>query len=240
MIMTDMNTLENAIQEKLAAMDQRKRQHQENLHEKMTDYEQRRQQYTTLADRLVRETIEPRLKKLAEHFDNMVFLERESGQHTRVCCFQQTARFPARAKLELAISRDGQYERLFLIYRLEILPVFFAYEGSDQVPFPLERVDAEKVAAWVDAKLLGFLEAYLRVETVDEYQRDNMVTDPVCGMQINKVYAAAQAEFQGQTYYFCVQECKDKFAANPAAFVEGAGRAGGKQGTVARAEEIPK
>ncbi len=42
-----------------------------------------------------------------------------------------------------------------------------------------------------------------------------MVHDPVCNMEVNEQNAEAQSKFQGQTYYFCSQECKDKFDKNP-------------------------
>jgi Cu+-exporting ATPase len=45
------------------------------------------------------------------------------------------------------------------------------------------------------------------------------VTDPVCKMEIDSESGAAQSEFQGQTYFFCATECKDKFDANPQPFV---------------------
>ncbi len=48
----------------------------------------------------------------------------------------------------------------------------------------------------------------------------NLVTDPVCGMRINKAYAAAQMKYQGQTYYFCLEESKNKFAADPSAYLD--------------------
>jgi YHS domain-containing protein len=40
-------------------------------------------------------------------------------------------------------------------------------------------------------------------------------TDPVCGMQVETTQAPAQSEYQGQTYYFCSEECKRTFDANP-------------------------
>jgi Cu+-exporting ATPase len=55
----------------------------------------------------------------------------------------------------------------------------------------------------------------LRLETEDHYQLDNLATDPVCGMQVNKAHAAAQLEYRGATYYFCVAECHGRFAADP-------------------------
>jgi YHS domain-containing protein len=47
---------------------------------------------------------------------------------------------------------------------------------------------------------------------VDHYQQENIVTDPVGGMQLNKLFAPAHTEHQGQAYYFCVDECRQKFA----------------------------
>ena len=44
--------------------------------------------------------------------------------------------------------------------------------------------------------------------------------DPVCGMQVEENKAPSQREFEGETYYFCSQECKKKFDANPAQFSE--------------------
>lgn len=44
------------------------------------------------------------------------------------------------------------------------------------------------------------------------------VVDPVCGMEIEAETAAAKAEYQGKTYYFCMQGCRDKFVADPAKY----------------------
>ncbi len=42
-----------------------------------------------------------------------------------------------------------------------------------------------------------------------------MVTDPVCGMKIQKEQAAGQSTHAGHTYYFCSAGCQKKFEANP-------------------------
>jgi Cu+-exporting ATPase len=42
-----------------------------------------------------------------------------------------------------------------------------------------------------------------------------LVTDPVCGMQINSDTAAVSAEHNGQTYWFCSTGCRDAFQADP-------------------------
>jgi Cu+-exporting ATPase len=45
-----------------------------------------------------------------------------------------------------------------------------------------------------------------------------MVTDPVCGMRIDPDDAAATAEHEGKTYYFCSEACRDAFVDDPASY----------------------
>lgn len=49
--------------------------------------------------------------------------------------------------------------------------------------------------------------------------------DPVCGMQVEEQKAAGQTEHQGQKYYFCSQDCQEKFEQNPRQYAHGAGQA---------------
>ena len=46
-----------------------------------------------------------------------------------------------------------------------------------------------------------------------------MVTDPVCGMRIDPDDAVGTVEYNGVTYYFCSEFCRDAFVADPAAYV---------------------
>jgi YHS domain-containing protein len=45
--------------------------------------------------------------------------------------------------------------------------------------------------------------------------------DPVCGMRVDEQSAAGQSQYQGQTYYFCSQGCKQKFDQNPQQYASG-------------------
>ena len=45
-------------------------------------------------------------------------------------------------------------------------------------------------------------------------------TDPVCGMKVDPAEAAAEAEHEGRTYYFCSKGCAQKFNADPARYVK--------------------
>ena len=55
-----------------------------------------------------------------------------------------------------------------------------------------------------------------------------MGLDPVCKMEVNPASAEAQSEYEGQTFYFCSQECKRKFDANPQQYLDDTDRAQGK------------
>jgi P-type Cu+ transporter len=48
------------------------------------------------------------------------------------------------------------------------------------------------------------------------------VKDPVCGMQVDPRTAKHSAEHGGDTYYFCAARCREKFAADPARYLEAA------------------
>ncbi|WP_254984315.1 heavy metal translocating P-type ATPase [Rhodopseudomonas palustris] len=46
------------------------------------------------------------------------------------------------------------------------------------------------------------------------------VIDPVCGMTVDPATAKHRFDYQGQTYYFCAARCREKFAADPAAYLD--------------------
>ena len=41
------------------------------------------------------------------------------------------------------------------------------------------------------------------------------VLDVVCGLEIDPSRAGARMEYQGETYYFCTQDHRDNFIAEP-------------------------
>jgi len=45
-----------------------------------------------------------------------------------------------------------------------------------------------------------------------------MVTDPVCGMEMEESQAPATTEYEGRIYFFCSAACRAEFEANPQMF----------------------
>lgn len=46
-----------------------------------------------------------------------------------------------------------------------------------------------------------------------------MVTDPVCGMEVDS-NTAEKYEYQGKTYYFCSMDCKQSFQKDPQKYIQ--------------------
>lgn len=213
--MDDLTELERLIQEQLDAAVARRRASQETVRREMEEHERRMAQFAVVVRRLMDDAIRPRVLKLASLFSNAHVIEDESIPHLCVCSFDRTPEYPATTNLSIGVSADSAMENAVISYNLEILPIFFQFEGHDQLVVPLGAIDERAVASWLDAKLLSVTDTYLRLQVVEQYQEDNMVVDPVCGMRINRTDAEATSEYEGQKYYFCVEGCQQKFLNDP-------------------------
>jgi YHS domain-containing protein len=46
-------------------------------------------------------------------------------------------------------------------------------------------------------------------------EKEDFVMDLVCGMELSLEEAKFSAEYKGETYYFCSENCKEHFQKNP-------------------------
>lgn len=44
--------------------------------------------------------------------------------------------------------------------------------------------------------------------------------DPVCGMEVSRLTAIAEINYEGKTYYFCSPGCRDAFEAEPGKYLK--------------------
>ncbi|MGA9511512.1 MAG: YHS domain-containing protein [Candidatus Sulfotelmatobacter sp.] len=47
-----------------------------------------------------------------------------------------------------------------------------------------------------------------------------MTKDPVCGLKVDDGKSEFQTQFAGRKYFFCSDECRKEFEAEPEAYVE--------------------
>lgn len=218
--MSEHEELERQIQARLNRATARACEHQSHAQQRMAEVDRKSVRFNEIARPLVERQLRPRLQKAASFFDNaeVAPLNERSWNHC-TAAFKHTERFPASTRLDLFVIPDDKVDNLVVVYDLSIIPIFFQFEGHDTLAIPVDQVDESSVARWVDRKLIEFVETYLRLEQADEYQRENFVTDPVCGMRINRNSAASQVQLSGVTYYFCIDECRRRFEESPEKYV---------------------
>jgi YHS domain-containing protein len=224
--MTTIEDLERRIKERLEMNEEQRRLRQDQLKQTMNHLEERLKRYTITADRLMETVIRSRLEALGRYLPGLRPVEDRCSRHTRVYRSEPDERIPATVTLEMGVTRDGQAQTLTVFSNLQIVPVLFSFDGSDQFIFPVDAIDESRVTAWVDDHIVRFLDTCLRVESTDIYQATNLVVDPVCGMSINKAVASASMEYHGHRYYFCVEACRSRFAEDPERYLT-AGKDGG-------------
>jgi YHS domain-containing protein len=221
--MDGLEKLEQDIRVKLALATDRRLSEQESDARITDGRERRREAYQRAARQLMASVIRPRIEKVMAFFPNALLSPAEVSTESQWCCrFQKTPEFPASTKLSFLVSPDTEIETAIVTYDLEILPIYFQFQGHDQLVVPIAGLFDGRIEAWLDAKLLGFVDTYLQLQTLDQYQLASQVADPVCGTRINRTAAAAQVAYEGQTYYFCRDECRRQFEFDPLHYVKGA------------------
>jgi YHS domain-containing protein len=125
---------------------------------------------------------------------------------------------PAKVELSFRLGHDGAVENAILDYRLDILPIFIKFDSHDQLIIPLDLHSEEAIAAWIDDKLLAFTRTYFELSFMDQYQKQNLETDPVMHIRFPRAFAARKKEYQGRTYHFYTHESSDEFDKNPSEY----------------------
>ena len=213
-----MDTFQQEVERRLATAHERLNSEQARNALEMAVLSTRYEAYAELADRLIEENLLPRVSTLASQFENAQ-LSHVDGQYMVGCEFRHSTRFPATVKLSIGVSHDERVEDVVAYYELSILPIFMKFQKHVQATWKLDEFNATEFTSWVESQLLVFLETYLRIEEVDQYQQESLCTDPVCGMRIRKSTAVSSVEYGGKTFYFCVDECRKTFQSDPSRYV---------------------
>jgi YHS domain-containing protein len=178
----------------------------------------RRRLFEEIAPRIVQATIRPRLQVVASHFPNAA-PDRAERSDRSAYWFGYCERFPADAKVEISVEHDERIENLVIHYELYIMPVFLKFDPHDKLTVPLAGVNDQVIADWIESKLFNFLDTYLRLDRGAEDFEGEVVVDPVCGMRISRSSAGASMDYRGHPYYFCTDECRQRFAKEPIQYI---------------------
>ncbi len=219
--------LRERIEHLLADIGARRETRWNEVRREMSRLEGRLGRFEATARHWMDDLVLPRLQTLAALFPNSVPLVRTGPAYCAVQSFRHTEDFPVDARVEVRLWLDIVTERIRMTFASSIVPILMDYEREGTIEYGLVAPDSLAVGAFLDERIVRFVQDYLRVREPDSpYQKDRLVTDPVCGMRMRRAEAAASLEHAGRSFHFCVTECRDRFAADPDRYTDVAERPG--------------
>jgi YHS domain-containing protein len=207
--MTDINTLASRIDAEFSAVEQKVKNLQTEQVQEHKQRQNRLEQLGRVFDEL-REIWGPRLDLLVKKFGDRVQTKPRVVPSTREVTFDFQSRL-ARVRLKCAAFTDRDIQKVILSYDLEIVPVLMRFTPHAEIEFPLNAVDKDAAARWIDDRIVDFVQTYLSMGENEIYLKDEMVEDPIARVSFPKVVAAATLEWGGKTFYFVSEETRQEF-----------------------------
>lgn len=185
------------------------RRYQTEDEHRVTDRQQRMEQFVQLCDRLQHvwhrhlEAFSQKLKSQVEVISSVTKSHRSAAIkfHSRRATFNLT----------LTAMTDIDVRRFVLDYTLEIVPILMSFAKNRQLKLPLDNVDPEVVGEWIDDRLVETVQVYFQLHQSCYYLRESLVEDPIAKFEFPMYAAAATCECNGQTYFFISEEARDAF-----------------------------
>jgi YHS domain-containing protein len=207
--MSDISSLLSRIDAEFTAMEGKVKQFQTGKVQEFQDREKRQEQFAKLLESL-QEVWRPRLEALAKKFGERVNVTPtvEPGRRSGTFRFQSSL---ARIDLRFSVFTDPDVRNVIFNYKLDILPIFMKFVSDNSISFPLDSVDREQLAKWVDDRILDFVRTYMELHQNSYYLKDHMVEDPVAKVRLPKFAAATSVDWQGKSYYFISNETRREF-----------------------------
>jgi Cu(I)/Ag(I) efflux system membrane fusion protein len=97
----------------------------------------------------------------------------------------------------------------------EARPVETGWRLSDQVEIGKGLMEGERIV--ISGTFL--IDSESRMKAAGQAAPGSVAADPICGMEVDQRSAAAAgrtSQYQGATYFFCADQCKARFDADPA------------------------
>jgi YHS domain-containing protein len=209
--MPDISNLASRIDAEFSTVEEKVKKFQVEQVETHKQRQQRLEQLGKVFDQL-REIWGPRLELLLKKFERRVQTTPRIVPSAREATFDFQSHL-AHVRLKLSAFTDRDIQKLILGYDLEIIPVLMRFKHHDEVEFPIDKVDKEAVAKWIDDRIVDFVQTYFSMGENEIYLRDSIVEDPIAHVRFPKQAAATSLDWQGQKFYFIGEETRREFAA---------------------------
>lgn len=208
--MPDIDSLAHRIDAEFAAVEKKVKQFQSEQTEEHTERQKRLERLGKVFEEL-RCMWRPRLELLLKKFEGLVQATPRIHPSTREATFDFQSKL-ARIRLKLSACTDRDVRKVILSYDLEIIPVLMRFSPHAEIEFPLDAVDKEAAARWIEDRIVDFVQTYFSLGENEMYLKDRMVEDPIAHVCFPKDAAGSVLEWQGRTFYFIGEETRREFA----------------------------
>jgi YHS domain-containing protein len=183
-----------------------------NRPEKRADDGRRQQRLECLAGafELLRGVWKPRLELLVMKLGDRVQATGHIVPTNREARFELQSGV-ARVRLRFSALTDHDVTTLVLCYDLDIVPALMRFDSHAELEIPLDAVDVDAVAKWIDDRIVQFVQTYSTLIENDADLKDYMVEDPVAGVRFPTEAAAASLEWGGKRHYFISDDSRREF-----------------------------
>jgi hypothetical protein len=208
--MSDISGLAGQIDAAFTAVEQEARKFQADQMQEHQERQKRMDKLGKVFDEL-REIWRPRLELLVKKFGDRVKVTPRIVPSTREAAFEFQSNL-AKVSLKFSAYTDRDVKKVILGYDLDIIPILMRYTPHADIEFPLDKVDKDAAAKWVEARIVEFVRTYLSLGDNEWYLKDQMVEDPIAHVRFPKQAAGATLEWKGQKLYFLGEETRREYA----------------------------
>jgi YHS domain-containing protein len=197
--MSDLNDLACRIDAELSAA----LQQVANRPEKRAEDGRRQKRLESLAPvfELLRGVWKPRLELLAKKLGDRVRATGHIVPTNREAKFELQSEV-GRVCLRFSALSDHDVTTLVLYYDLDIVPALMRFDSHSELEVPLDAVNVDAVAKWIDDRIVQFVQTYSTLLENEADLKDYRVEDPVTGVRFPTEAAAASLEWGGKRHYF--------------------------------------
>jgi hypothetical protein len=208
--MADINKLASRIDAEFSAVEDKVKKAQSQQLGEYKGRQARLEQLGKVFDQL-QAISKPRLELLLKKFGDRVHAKPRIVPSAREVALDFQSHV-ARVRLKFAGFTDRDVQKVILSYDLDIIPVMMRFNPHSELEFPLNAVDMEAAAKWIDDRIIEFVQTYFSMGENEIYLKDEMVEDPIAHVRFPKFAAAATLEADGKKHYFIAEETRREFA----------------------------
>ncbi len=208
--MSDINDLLSRIDGALTAVKDKVKQEQQQRLQDHLERQKRLEQYEKAQARVV-EVAKPRLDALARRAGERVAVTPSVSQTRRSVKFEFKSP-KAYITLTFSVAPDAAVKNVVVEYDLRIVPVLWKVDSHAEFTTPIDALDEEGLTKWLDDRIVGFVELYIKINEGELYDKAEYVEDPVANVKFPKFAAGATLEHGGQTYFFIDERTRQDFA----------------------------